>query len=189
MLKVWLGTAVLLLGSAAWGQITVNPVVPDVKAPVSPTGDKNESRIAKEVRHELLMLPYYSIFDDLGFTVRGNNVELFGEVNDGTLIGEAQSVVKHIEGVGNVTNNIKLLTPFPADMAIRREAYRRIFSTGNLSQYSWEAAPSIHILVDHQKITLLGYVMNEADKDMAGIAANQVPGVFSVKNDLQVTGK
>lgn len=179
--------ALFFLGAAAWSQITVDPVVADVKAYASPTGDKNETRIAKEVRHELLMLPYYSLFDDLGFTVRGNTVELNGRVIDGALVGSAENVVKHIEGVEKVTNNIKMYPPSPADDRIRREAARTIFSTGGLSKYSWEAAPSIHIIVENSRIRLVGYVMNDADKNMAGIAANQVPGVFGVQNDLQVT--
>jgi hyperosmotically inducible protein len=178
--------AVFLLGGAAWSQITVDPVVADVKSVPSPTGDKNETRIAKEVRHELLMLPYYSLFDDLGFTVRGNNVELTGAVLDGALIGSAENVVKRIEGVEKVTNNIKLLPPSPVDDRIRHEAARAIFSTDGLSRYSWEAAPSIHIIVQNSRIRLIGYVMNDADKNMAGIAANQIPGVFAVQNDLQV---
>ena len=181
--------AAALLAAPAIAQITVDPVVADVKVVASPTGDKNETRIAKEVRHELLMLPYYSLFDDLGFTVRGNNVELTGSVNDGALIKESENVVKRIEGVDKVTNNIKLLSPMPEDARIRREAAIKIFSMGNLSRYSWEAAPSIHIVVDHSRIRLIGYVDNEADKNMAGIAAGQVNGVFEVKNDLQVTGK
>ena len=178
----------LLLSTAAFAQIKIDPVVPDVKAVASPSGDKNETRIAKEVRHELLMLPYYSIFDDLGFVVRGANVELTGAVNDGTLISQAEKAVKNIEGVGTVTNNIKLLSPLPDDQRIRREAYRKIFSTGSLSQYSWEAAPSIHIVVDRGRIRLVGYVNNQGDKDMANIAANGIPGVFGVTNDLQVVG-
>jgi hyperosmotically inducible protein len=179
----------LLLCTAASAQITVDPVVADIKAVESPTGDKNETRIAKEVRHELLMIPYYTLFDDLGFTVKGNHVELTGAVNDGALISQAESAAKRVEGVEKVTNNIKMLAPLPEDQRIRREAARAIFSTDGLSRYSWEAAPSIHIIVDHSKIRLLGYVMNQTDKNLAGIAANQVPGVFAVQNDLQVTGK
>jgi len=191
MLKrtIGIGLASLLLAAAASAQITVDPVVADIKAVASPTGDKNETRIAKEVRHELLMLPYYTLFDDLGFVVRGNNVELTGAVNDGALIKESENAVKHIEGVEKVTNNIKLLSPLPDDDRIRREAVRKIFGMGNLSQYSWEAAPSIHIVVDHGHIRLIGYVNNETDKNMATIAAGQVTGAFSVKNELQVTGK
>ncbi len=179
---------VLLLSAAAWAQIKVDTVVPDVKSVASPSGDKNETRIAKEVRHELLMLPYYSIFDDLGFVVRGSNVELTGAVNDGALIRGAENTVKHIEGVGTVTNNIKMLSPLPDDVRIRREAYRKIFSTGGLSRYSWEAAPSIHIVVDRGRIRLTGYVDNQGDKDLATMAASGIPGVFGVTNDLQVVG-
>lgn len=188
MKKILISTFVFLVASAAWAQITIDPVVPDVKAVASPTGDKNETRIAKEVRHELLMIPYYTLFDDLGFTVRGNKVELIGSVNNGALISEAESAAKGVEGVESVTNHIKLLTPFPEDERIRHEAAHHIFETANLSQYSYEAAPSIHIIVDHSRIRLMGYVNNQADKNMAGIAANQVPGVFAVTNDLQVVG-
>jgi hyperosmotically inducible protein len=178
--------AALLLSTAALAQITVDPVVADIKSYDSPSGDKNETRIAREVRHELLMIPYYSLFDDLGFTVRGSKVELTGAVNDGAIISEATSAVKRIEGVTDVVNNIKMLPPAPEDARIRHEAARRIFSTDGLSRYSWEAAPSIHIIVDRSRIRLVGYVLDEADKNMAGIAANQVPGVFNVQNDLQV---
>lgn len=177
----------LLVATAVSAQITVDPVVADVKPVASPTADKTETRIAKEVRHELLMIPYYTLFDDLGFTVRGTHVELTGAVNDGALISEAMNAVKHIEGVEQVSNNIKLLAPLPDDERIRHEAARRIFSTGGLSRYSYEAAPSLHIVVDHGHLRLIGYVLSAADKNMAGIAANQVPGVFSVQNDLQVT--
>lgn len=177
---------ILLLVGAATAQITVDPVVADIKSYESPSGDKNETRIAREVRHELLMIPYYSLFDDLGFTVRGSKVELTGSVNDGAIIGEATAAAKRVEGVTDVTNNIKLLPPAPEDERIRHEAARRIFSTGGLSRYSWEAAPSIHIIVDRSRIRLIGYVLDEADKNLAGIAANQVPGVFAVQNDLQV---
>jgi hyperosmotically inducible protein len=178
--------ATLLLSTAAFAQITVDPVVADIKSYESPSGDKNETRIAREVRHELLMIPYYSLFDDLGFTVRGSKVELTGSVNDGAIIGEATAAAKRVEGVAEVTNNIKMLSPSPEDERIRHEAARHIFSTAGLSQYSWEAAPSIHIIVDRSRIRLLGYVINQNDKNLAGIAANQIPGVFSVQNDLQV---
>ena len=176
----------LFVATAAFAEIKVDPVVPDIKAETSPTGDKAETRIAKEVRHELLMLPYYSIFDDLGFVVRGNNVELTGAVNDGALISEAQNVVKKIEGVGTVTNNIKMLSPLPDDTRIRREAYHRIFGSDGLSRYGWSAAPSIHIIVDHGRIRLVGYVNNEGDKNLANMAANGIPGAFGVDNQLQV---
>ena len=178
--------AAVLLSTAAFAQITVNPVVADLKSQVTPSGDKDETRIARELRHELVMMPYYSLFDDVGFTVRGTHVELNGAVNNGVLIGEATAIAKRIEGVTQVTNNIKLLPPSPEDARIRHDAARRIFSTAGLSRYSWEAAPSLHIMVDGSRIRLTGYVLNDTDKNLAGLAANQVPGVFNVQNDLQV---
>lgn len=163
------------------------PVIPGVK--VNEQGfTKAEARISREVRHELLMLPYYTIFDDLRYRVNGYTVELLGEVNTPVLKSEAESAVKHIEGVEQVTNHIEILPPSPADQRIREEVARRIFSFDGLSRYSWEAAPSIHIIVKNGHVTLLGVVDSEADKNAAGIQANGVPGVFSVQNNLVVAG-
>lgn len=164
------------------------PVIPGVQ--VSDQGlTKAEARIQREVRHELLMIPYYSIFDDLRYRVNGYNVELLGEVNTPSIKSEAEAAVKGIEGVEQVTNHIEVLPPSPADQRIRQAAAQRIFSFGGLARYSWEAAPSIHIIVKNGRITLTGVVDSEADKNAAGIQANGVPGVFSVENNLIVAGK
>jgi hyperosmotically inducible protein len=161
------------------------PVIPGVK--ISEKGlSKAEARIVKEVRHELLMDPYYSIFDDLRYRVHGHDVELLGAVNNPVIKSDAEARVKSIEGVEKVTNNIEILPPSPVDQRIREEAYRKIFSFDGLSRYSWEAAPSIHIIVKNSRIKLMGVVDTQADKDAAGIQANSVPGVFSVQNDLVV---
>jgi osmotically-inducible protein OsmY len=184
--KIAIVSGFLLLATAAWAQITIDPVVADVKATISPTGDKNETRVAKEVRHELLMLPHYTLFDDLGFTVTGNNVELTGAVVNGDLIKEAEKAVKHIEGVGTVTNHITMLPSLPQDRRIREATARKMFDTPGLSAYSWQAAPSIHIIVLDGRTRLIGYVNNQGDKEMATTIAQQIPDVFGVKNDLQV---
>ena len=161
------------------------PVIPGVK--VTDQGlTPAEARIQREVRHELLMIPYYSIFDDLRYRVNGYNVELLGEVNNPVIKSEAESAVKKIEGVEQVTNHIDVLPPSPTDQRIRELAYRRIFSFDGLSRYSWEAAPTIHIIVKNGHITLSGVVDSEADKNAAGIQANSVPGTFGVQNDLVV---
>ena len=147
-----------------------------------------EGRIAKEVRHELLMLPYYSLFDDLEYSVQGRTVTLSGSVTSehATTKSEAENVVKQIEGVDKVINNIKILPPSPLDQQVREQAFRTLSNTGSLSRYFWEAAPSIHIIVDNQRVTLKGFVINEGDKNLANIAANGVPGVFQVTNELRV---
>ena len=148
--------------------------------------DANEQHIAKEVRHELLMLPYYSIFDDLEFSVNGNNVTLLGAVVNPVIKKDAESAVKRIEGVSSVNNQIKVLPPSPMDDRIRREEARAISNEGGLYRYFMGAVGSIHIIVDNGHVTLKGVVDNPSDDTMAKMAANQVPGVFSVTDDLQI---
>ena len=150
------------------------------------TQDAHEQHIAKEVRHELLMLPYYSIFDDLEFVVNGNNVTLLGAVTNPTLKKDAENAVKHIEGVSEVNNQIKVLPPSPMDDQIRRRVARAIADQGGLYRYFMGAVGSIHIIVENGHVTLKGVVDNQADDTMAKLAANQVPDVFSVKDELQI---
>ncbi len=168
--------------------ITVpGPVVADYGKNVG-GGNSAEGKIAKEVRHELLMLPYYTLFDDLGYTVQGRTVTLTGALTsqDAITKNDAESAVKRIEGVEKVINNIEVLPPSGADDAVRRRTYEKLMRTGGLSRYFWEAAPSIHIIVRNQRVTLAGFVITEMDKNMAGIAAKTVPGVFQVTNNLSV---
>lgn len=172
----------LVLGSALFAQTGSQPQL--ATRPANPS--VNEDRIAKEVRHELLMLPYYSLFDDLEFQVNGSEVTLLGSVVNPVNKTDAQTAVKHIEGVETVNNQIRVLPPSNMDDQIRARTAREIFNTAGLSRYSWSAVPAIHIIVDRGHVTLKGVVDNEADKNMAGIAANRVSGVFSVTNDLQV---
>ena len=156
----------------------------------SAAGPVDESRIAQKVRHELLMLPYYGIFDDLAFRVDGGTVTLLGEVTRPTLKSDAENVVKRIEGVTNVINQIEVLPLSPMDNQIRMAEYRAIYGDPVLStRYGFQALPSIHIIVKNGHVRLEGVVANEADKNLVGIRANGVPNVFSVENDLQVEGK
>jgi len=150
--------------------------------------DDGEGRIAKQVRHELLLLPYYSLFDDLEYSVQGHTVTLSGYVTSihAPTKSTAENVVKHIEGVDMVVNDIKVLPPSPFDQEARVRVYRSLVRTGSLSRYFWEASPSIHIIVEHQRVTLKGYISSEGDKNLATIAANGVPDVFKVTNDLRV---
>ncbi len=143
-------------------------------------------RLIKEVRHELVMLPYYGVFDNLAYKVDGANVTLFGQVTNPTLKSSAENVVKNIEGVQSVTNNIEVLPVSPNDNLIRRAVYRTLYNNPSLEKYAWGAVPGIHIIVKNGNVTLIGVVDNKMDKDIAGIQANTVPGVFSVTNDLTV---
>ncbi len=142
--------------------------------------------LVKEVAHELRMLPYYTVFDDLSFRVNGGNVTLEGAVTNPTLKKDAENVVKHIEGVQSVTNNIKVLPLSDMDRQIRRAVYRAIYSDPSFTKYGFQAYPSIHIIVDNGHVTLTGVVDNETDKNLANIRANSVSGVFSVDNQLRV---
>ncbi len=151
-------------------------------------GNRTHDNVAKEVRHELVMLPYYNVFDNLSFQVdANNNVTLMGQVTNPTLKSDAGNVVKRIEGVASVNNQIEVLPLSPNDDQIRRAVYRAIYSYPSLStRYGFQAVPSIHIIVKNGHVDLEGVVANEADKNVANIQANGVPGVFSVTNNLRV---
>ncbi len=149
-------------------------------------GSDPSARISREVLHELLMDPYYSVFDNLAFKVDGRTVTLLGQVSQQVVKDDAVASVKKIEGVENVVDNIEVLPPSPNDDRIRRQLYRAIYGFDGLSRYSWGAIPSIHIIVKNGHATLVGLVDNDNDKNMAGIRAKGVPGVFSVQNDLEV---
>jgi len=147
---------------------------------------RSEQRISDEVRHEVLMLPYYTIWDAIGYQVNGDTVTLTGKVRNATLKSDAENSVKHIEGVDKVVNNIQILPPSSVDDQIREAVARSVFGTTGLFQYSMEAVPPIHIIVENGHVTLVGTVNSEADKNLAGIKAKSVGGVFSVDNNLQV---
>jgi hyperosmotically inducible protein len=150
-------------------------------------GAVDESRIASQVRHKLLMLPYYGVFDDLAFRIDGSTVTLLGTVARPTLKDDAERAVKRIEGVAKTINQIEVLPLSPMDDQIRLAEYRAIYGDPALStRYGYRALPSIHIIVKNGHVTLEGVVANKMDKDIVGIRANSVPGVFSVTNDLQV---
>lgn len=146
-------------------------------------------RLAREVRHELVMLPYYGVFDNLTFRVNGSTVTLGGQVTRPTLKSDAENVVKDIEGVEKVENQIKVLPLSTMDDRIRIATYRSIYGQPGLDRYALQAVPPIHIIVENGRVTLEGVVANQADHDMANIRANSVPGVFSVTNNLRVEGK
>jgi hyperosmotically inducible protein len=151
------------------------------------SGDANENRIAREVRHQLVMLPYYGVFDDLAFRVEGGKVTLMGAVTRPTLKSDAENVVKRVEGVTQVDNRIEVLPLSSMDDQIRMAEYRAIYGDPALStRYGFRAVPSIHIIVKNGNVTLEGVVANQGDKDLINVRANSVPNVFKVSNDLQV---
>jgi len=145
-----------------------------------------EARLARQVRHELVMLPFYSVFDNLQYKVEGGKVTLLGQVTRPALKSDAEGAVKHIEGVETVDNQIEVLPPSPNDDRIRRATFRAVYSSPSLEMYALRSVPTIHIIVDRGHVTLEGSVARESDKNVAGIQANTVPGAFSVTNNLRV---
>ena len=188
----WAGIAVLVVGlsgmvaprSIASSQTTVNAPIQQQRG--NQRNSNYEAWLNNEVRHQLAMDPWYSIFDVLGYSVNGTEVTLSGQVVNPATKSDAASAVKHIEGVTKVYDNIEVLPPSPMDMGIRRAEYRAIFSYSDLYRYAMGANPSIHIIVENGHVTLVGNVDNKTDSQMAYMRANMVPGVFSVKNDLKV---
>ena len=143
-------------------------------------------RITREVRHELVMLPYYGVFDHLAYRVDRDTVTLLGQVTRPTLKSDAEHVVKQIEGVERVDNQIEVLPLSPNDDGLRRAIYRAVYAQPGLDRYSLMAVPPIHIIVANGNVKLEGVVATQADKDMANILANGVSGVFSVANNLMI---
>jgi hyperosmotically inducible protein len=148
---------------------------------------KGSQRLVKEVRHELVMLPYYNVFDNLSFQIEpGGKVILSGSVTRPTLKSSAENVVKSIEGVEHVENRIEVLPLSPNDDNIRRAVFSAIYGQPGLDRYAFQSVPSIHIIVKNGNVVLEGVVNSEADKNMAGLKAKGVAGVFSVTNNLRI---
>src|SRR5579883_907260 len=147
--------------------------------------------LGEEVRHQLVTLPYYSVFDWLSARVDPDGtVTLMGEVTRPSLKNDAMGRVRGLEDATRVEDKIDVLPLSTMDDQIRIAEYRTIYSFNSpLFRYATQSVPPIHIIVKNGNVTLKGIVANQADSDVANIRANQVPGVFSVKNELQVEGR
>jgi len=177
--------AILLL-AVPMAALANSPSAPPQEEKKQRSEAKYREKLAKEVRHQLVMLPWYSVFDNLAYKMEGDKVILSGQVTRPTLKSDAEGAVKSIEGVASVVNNIEVLPLSPLDDQLRRAVYRAIYGDAGLSRYSVQAVPSIHIIVKNGNVTLEGVVDNETDKNLANLRASGVPNVFSVKNNLVV---
>jgi hyperosmotically inducible protein len=182
VLQVIVAAALLVLSGFAFGAPAA------LAGPAMPRGvSTSESLLAEQVRHQLVMLPWYGVFDNMQFRISGDNeVILEGQVVNPVTKDDAEKAVHRIEGVTRVVNNIEVLPLSTFDDQIRRAEYRAIYSQPQLSRYSLGAVPQIHIIVKNGHVTLEGVVDNESDRNVAAIMASEVPGVFSVTNHLQV---
>src|SRR6266571_7571440 len=147
---------------------------------------KSQERIIKEVRHELLMLPYFGVFDYIAFKVEGSTVALLGQVVRPVLKSDAENSIKRIEGVERIDNQIEILPPSPMDDRLRIRLFRAIYQYPALQKYELGVQKPIRIIVKNGRVTLEGVVDNQGDKDLANIRAKSVPGTFAVDNNLQV---
>jgi hyperosmotically inducible protein len=174
--KLFLGALVMALGSTLG------------LAQDNATGSNNgvSPLSSKKVRHELVMMPYVTIFDNLSYRIDGSTVTLYGKVTRPVLKDDAGRLVSRIEGVEHVDNQIEVLPLSPFDNQIRHATARAIYGYPMLNRYGWGTQPSIRIIVENGHVTLEGVVNNQTDRNVAGIRANSVPGVFSVTNDLRV---
>ena len=148
--------------------------------------EQYRERLVKQVRHELVMLPWYSVFDNLAFRIDRDKVTLLGQVTRPVLKSDAEAVVKRIEGVASVKNEIEVLPLSPMDDQLRRAVFRAIYGGPGMQRYGIQPIPAIHIIVKNGNVTLEGVVDSEMDRNIANLRANQVPNVFSVKNNLVV---
>jgi hyperosmotically inducible protein len=167
-------------GTFAWGRGAQGAAPPE-------RGSQNyEKWLTREVGHQLIQVPWLSVFDNLQYSVHGSEVTLSGQVWQPVTKQDAETAVKGIEGVTKIINNIEVLPLSPMDDEIRRAEYRAVYGAPELQRYAMGVLPSIHIIVKNGHVTLVGTVDNEMDKNVALIRAKSVPNVFSVDEKLQV---
>lgn len=155
-------------------------------APSVSAAPAQSPRVQERVRKQLVTLPYYGVFDNLAFKMEGDTITLYGQVTRPSTRKDAERRVAKIEGIERVVNNIEVLPLSSFDDNLRARAYRAIFRSGSLYRYAMGANPSIHIIVNRGHITLEGVVSSRMDSQLAYMAANQVPGAFSVTNNLRI---
>ena len=167
----------------AQAPVSGSPQAEQANNSLSPEADE---RLIRDIRRALIMLPFYTVFDNLTFKVDGGTVTLEGQVTRPVLRTDAARVVQRTEGVDKVINNIEVLPPSPADDRIRRAVFQSIYNFGPLRKYANRAVPPIHIIVRNGRVTLEGAVNSEGDRNLAYTRARLVRGTFGVTNNLRV---
>jgi osmotically-inducible protein OsmY len=184
-IAIWPALLALLFGfgtSSARGQTTAT------KNP-SKSEDSGSSSLSREIHHQILALPFYSVFDSINFTLEGRKVTLTGQVLRHTLKENAEGAVKSIEGVAVVVNHIEVLPTSPTDDDLRRAVYRSLYEDPTLARYAVHNVPPVHIIVKNGSVALEGSVESLSDKNAAGARVTAVPNVAGIKNELVVRSK
>lgn len=145
-----------------------------------------KARMERQIRKEIFSLPYYGVFDAIGYELDGGTVTLNGYVVRPYTKDEAEYYVRDVRGVTKVVNNIEVLPPSPSDDRIRLRIYRAIQNKGNLYRYLLGANPSIRIVVNRGRVILEGIVTYESDRTLAEAAATEIFGVLGVTNNLKL---
>ena len=170
-------TATLLLASGVAGASTKN----------TPNVPQSDADVAKHVRHEILMYPYYSIFDDVSFRVENGQVELLGAVNQPYKKADLERLVRRVPGVTGIADEVKVLPLSNNDDRLRLQVARAIYRDPMFTRYAIQALPPIHIIVDNGRVTLTGVVSTQSEKDVAGIRASGAGLSFGpITNNLEV---
>ncbi len=151
--------------------------------------DDQVPALSREIHHQILVLPFYSVFDSVRFTMDGHNVILTGQVLRRNLKEQAEAAVKSVEGVGVVVNKIEILPASPSDDDLRNTIYRAIYEDSTLARYATQDVPPIHIIVNNGTVSLEGSIDSLSDKNLAGVRAGGVANIGSVKNNLVVHPK
>ncbi len=151
--------------------------------------EKHTVSLSREIHHEIAVLPFYSVFDSINFTLEGSRVTLTGQVLRRSLKENAEAAVKSIEGVGEVVNKIEVLPASPSDDELRRAVYRALYEDSTLARYATQNIPPVHIIVKGGSVGLEGTVDSPSDKNLAAARAGSVAGVANIKNNLVVHGK
>jgi hyperosmotically inducible periplasmic protein len=181
-----LARLVTILGLGVW--FVGTPLAAQNEHPTKhPAGEEKapEGLLIREIRHQLQVLPFYSVFDHLGFSLQGANVTLSGQVVRPTLKAHALAAIRSIEGVGPIVDQIEVLPVSSSDDELRRTIYRAIYEDSTLKRYAIQALPAIHIIVKNGAVTLEGVVDSEADKNLAGTRSDSA-NPASLKNNLVV---
>lgn len=182
-----MGLAIVVVSFAVFGPVAHSQAPSGKKS--ANVEAKVSSTLASEVRHQLQVLPYCSVFDHIDFALKGATVTLTGQVLRRTLKESAEAEVRTLEGIAAVRNQIEVLPASPEDNELRRTVYRAIYEDPILGRYAVQTVPPIHIIVKNGNVALEGFVNSAGDKNLAGAKASGVARVASVKNNLMVQGQ
>jgi osmotically-inducible protein OsmY len=186
-LRKWILPVLLVFGFTAVAGAPRLSATPEPEIAHPSTTTNYESWLNHKVYERLVTMPWYDVFDNVEYKISGNKITLLGQVVFPVTRSSVADSVKGIKGVTQVVNEVKNLPFSPFDNQIRWAEYRALFSEGSpLFHYSLGVNPRIHIIVDNSRVTLVGVVDSQADREIAGLRAKTVPMVFSVKNELKV---